>query len=746
MLRIPKALSLPRTAGTLAALTLAVSGLYAITNVAHADDSITYADGDTTRAANATCNADIPGATPGYLWPTLTEYDAPAYSAIASADKSTVYFAGSPKFLSEPDQLTAVDVDTQEIIAQTDLKGIYNGDLVLQLSPDGQSIYIVASVNNRSLNFLVWDIDSWSLTGEVEIATAGSPNISIMPDGKALVVANREAFLIDPAAANLSAQSVGISGLTAQSYRAAVLTPDGTTLAILRNSDNKIVFYNTSTWETTGSVTVDVGSVTHIQWASDETLMAAVDGSIKLIDPTSLTVKGSIDGAYPSREYDMMEPLDDSRWIVGADYDPLVIEVFTLNDSETGGELSALPMPMNGGTAQKGPAGQAALVVLENLVFVGGSWANGYEIFQAAWMPLVDVIQPSTVTVPRGAESAVFDICFTGLRYDAAGAFDLTWEGSADGGETWTPMIDITTPSNSGFTTVTVPLPEYKDYLFRANWYSQFWMQQAEFPEGTEYAGIEYESSYDPVATISGEPTAGQELSANPDEFPEDSTYTYQWFMGLSTDQVSTPIDGATEATLTLTEDMVDQYVSVTITGSSESAGANLEATAEPVGPVTAGAVQPLISAAPTAVTATPTAVEGSGVTGSLIEISLPATTRAATDPICTTTVGADGKWNCKLGSTQAVGTKLNVTQTETGKLVSPAVTVVVADENTGGGSVTPTTPGTNNKPGTQGTSNKPGTNGLAATGAAGMAGALVAALALTATGVFALTRGKRQN
>lgn len=741
MISSPKSTLLSRTAGAIAALTLAVGGLYATNSIAHADDAVTPIAGSGAVPNNETCNADIPGSTPGYLWPTLTKYDTLAYSAVASADGSAVYFAGSPDS-AKVNQLTAVDKDTQEVIAQASLEDPYNGEIELALSPDGQSIYVVTDEVYGSSYFLVWDIQSWTMVRSIEIPDGGyADNITVMEDGKVLILGNQKGFLIDPAGEPLTLEPLTIPGLGG-SYRDVRMSPNGETLAVLRNTSSDVVFYDTSTWEKLGTVTVDPSpgdQINHIEWASDSTLLATIKGSIKLIDPAIFGIKGSIDSTATTRNYNTMAQLDGPRWIASTDNgrNAPTMEVFTLSEGETSGELSGIALQMNAGDTNAGPAGRATLVVLDNLVFVGGNWTNNENIAQVAWLPRVNVVQPTTVTVPQDAESAVFSTCFTSLRYDQPDAFKLTWEGSADGGETWSTLLDPVTPSNSGFYTATVPLPYYEDYLFRVNWRSQFWMDQARFPEGAEYAGVEYESSYEPAADISGETIAGQELTATPSGFPADSTYIYQWFIGTDKDSASTPIDGATEATLTLTEDMVDQYVTVVITGSSESTSENLEATAEAVGPITAAEVQPLISAVPTDLKATPTEVEGSGIPGSLIEVSLPANTRATTDPICTTTVEADENWTCELDPAQAVGTKLNVTQTETDKLVSPAVSVVVTDQNAGGGAVVPSTPDTNNKP---------VTNGLAATGAAGMAGALVAALALTATGAFALTRSKRQS
>lgn len=737
----PKTSSRAKSTGVIVALALTVSGFSAANNidVAHADDN-------TTQPSEQTCNVGVPGSSPGYLWPTLNAYDVAVQAAVAPGDGSAIYFAGSTEYANEPNQLIAVDPETQEVIKQANI-GDFNGEVSLALSPDESSIYIVTETVYGGLFFALWDIDTWQMTASTKIGSVGNPNLSILPDGKALAIADSDGMLIDPAVDPISVQPLGIQGIQTH-HRDVSLSPNGEILALLENTDTEIDFYDTATWEKQGDLQVPStsGQINHIAWASDSTLLATVPGSIELIDPNQPSIKGSVVSTHPAYTYNTVTRLEDSRWIatLGSGSSAATLELFTLNEDETGGEFSDLPLPLNGGETGAGPVGNASVVVLDDLLFVGGNWKNDKELHQVAWLPRVNVVQPTTVTVPANADKATLATCYTSLRYDLDGAFKLTWEGSADGGATWSTILDPAKPSTLGFYTANVSLPQYDGYLFRVNWSSQFWMEQVQFSADSEYAAIEYDPAtlYDPSASISGEAATGQEVSAVPDGFPTDSTYSYQWFLGTDKDTVLTPIDDANGSSLTLTNDMVDHYLTVTIIGSSDSAGTNFEATAEPIGPISAPQVEQLISAAPTALSATTKMVQGQGVSGSQITVTPSAATRGASDPLCTAVVETDNKWSCELDPSQAIGTKLGVTQTEENKSPSPAVGVVVQAESAGGSELPPTD-GNGNGEGNQGHS---GESELAVTGALGVLTALFAALALGATGYFTLVRGKRQS
>lgn len=84
------------------------------------------------------------------------------------------------------------------------------------------------------------------------------------------------------------------------------------------------------------------------------------------------------------------------------------------------------------------------------------------------------------------------------------------------------------------------------------------------------------------LPSISGTPTVGETLTADPGQWTGEPDFAFQWLRN------GDPIEGAAGASYVLTEDDIDTLISVEVTATN-AAGSDIEES-EPIGPVAPGA------------------------------------------------------------------------------------------------------------------------------------------------------------
>ena len=189
-------------------------------------------------------------------------------------DGSRVYVADHGS-----EAVSVIDSATSTVVATIPVAGAPN---FVTSAPDGRHVY-VSNDGTNSLNVI--DTATNTVTATVQVGSVASGVAVITPDGKAVFVASTNAgtvYKID------TATNAVVSTIATPHPSALAVSPDGSELAVVDETDNSVSRFVTSTGALTGSTPIP-GSPQQLAYTQGLLYVTAADGTVSVLDHGAVT-------------------------------------------------------------------------------------------------------------------------------------------------------------------------------------------------------------------------------------------------------------------------------------------------------------------------------------------------------------------------------------------------------------------------------------------------------------------------